>query len=358
MKTPKYTLTNLMLHYIIKYEIALNDMRYNPLPEKYMTPILEKLATDDIESLGELISYPIGYNKALSIQRGQEMPSEKKKLKIFTNFRNVKDFVNSYNDASSLRTSMELATHINRLITKDIVDDTEIGSVRTFSEKPNEIYDNWYKCRDFYPNLDPVSYFNEVFEWIQNGKDTNHKLIKMGVLLYEFIDKAPFTAGNQITSLLVVETVAKKYGYNPNNMLPIFKSVNNISEDILSAFKMSKGKLDLTIFLEAFLYTISKTTVEIANEIKETYIKKVKKQGDLELHLNARQIKIIDYLTINQKITRSDLTKMMGMSFMTSYRDLQDMLQKKYILQKGKGRGTFYILNRNYGKTKDDIVIE
>lgn len=347
-----------MLHYIIKYEIALNDMRYNPLPEKYMTPILEKLATDDIESLGELISYPIGYNKALSIQRGQEMPSEKKKLKIFTNFRSVKDFVNSYNDASSLRTSMELATHINRLITKDIVDDTEIGSVRTFSEKPNEIYDNWYKCRDFYPNLDPVSYFNEVFEWIQNGKDTNHKLIKMGVLLYEFIDKAPFTAGNQITSLLVVETVAKKYGYNPNNMLPIFKSVNNISEDILSAFKMSKGKLDLTIFLEAFLYTISKTTVEIANEIKETYIKKVKKQGDLELHLNARQIKIIDYLTINQKITRSDLTKMMGMSFMTSYRDLQDMLQKKYILQKGKGRGTFYILNRNYGKTKDDIVIE
>lgn len=358
MKTPKYTLTNLMLHYIIKYEIALNDMRYNPLPEKYMTPILEKLATDDIESLGELISYPIGYNKALSIQRGQEMPSEKKKLKIFTNFRNVKDFVNSYNDTSSLRTSMELATHINRLITKDIVDDTEIGSVRTFSEKPNEIYDNWYKCRDFYPNLDPVSYFNEVFEWIQNGKDTNHKLIKMGVLLYEFIDKAPFTAGNQITSLLVVETVAKKYGYNPNNMLPIFKSVNSISEDIVSAFKMSKGKLDLTIFLEAFLYTISKTTVEIAREIKEAYIKKVKKQGDLELHLNARQIKIIDYLTINQKITRSDLTKMMGMSFMTSYRDLQDMLQKKYILQKGKGRGTFYILNRNYGKTKDDIVIE
>ncbi len=358
MKTPKYTLTNLMLSYIVKYELALNDMRYNPLPEKYISPILEKLATEDLDNLGELISYPIGYNKSLSIQRGQEMPSEKKKFKIFTNFRNVKDFVNSYNDNNSLRASMELATHINRLITKDIVDDTEIGNLRTFSEKPNEIYDTWYKCRDFYPNLDPVSYFNEIFEWLQNGKDNNHKLLKMGVLLYEFIDKAPFTAGNQVTALLVTETIAKKYGYNPDNIFPFFKSVNSIAEDFTSAFKLSKGKLDLTIFLEAFLYTISKTAVETSREIKETYIKKVKKQGDLELHLNPRQIKVIDYLTINQKVTRSNFTKMMGVSFMTSYRDLQDMLQKKYILQKGKGRGTFYILNKNQNQQKEDVVIE
>ncbi|HOV34473.1 MAG TPA: DeoR family transcriptional regulator [Candidatus Dojkabacteria bacterium] len=358
MKIPKYTLTNLMLNYIVKYEIAITDIKYNPIPEKYKTSIKERLSAEDIQSLGELVSYPIGYNKALTIQRGQEMPSEKKKLKLFTNFRNAKDFINSYNDTNSLKPSMELAVHINRLITKDIADDTEVGKLRTFSEKPNEIYDTWYKCRDFYPNLDPVMYFNEIFEWIQNGRDTNHKLIKTGVLLYEFMDKAPFTMGNQITAILTAEIITKKYGYNPENMFPMFKSINNISEDFVSAFGLSKGRLDLTMFLEAFLYTMSKTSLEVSNEIKDTYIKKVKKQGDLELHLNPRQIKIIDYLTINQKITRSDLTKMMGVSFMTSYRDLQDMLEKKYILQKGRGRGTFYVLNTNAKNDKGDIFVE
>ena len=35
---------------------------------------------------------------------------------------------------------------------------------------------------------------------------------------------------------------------------------------------------------------------------------------------------------------------MMGVSFMTSYRDLQELLDKEYINQKGKGRGTYYFI--------------
>ncbi len=357
MKTPKYTLTNLILNYIVKYEISLNDIKYNPLPEKYKSTLEEKLSAEDIENLAELIAYPLGYNKALQIQRGQEMPSQKKTYKIFTNFRNAKDFVNSYNNTNSLKPSMELAMHMNRLAMKNIVDDWDLGKLRTFSEKPNEIYDTWYKQRDFYPNLETVSYFNEIFEWIQNGKDNNHKLIKIGILLYEFIDKAPFSTGNQITALLITEMLTKKYGYNPDNIFPVFKSIANISEDMVSAFKLSKGRLDLTMFLEAFLYTMSKTAIEVSNEVKDIYLKKVKKQGSLEWYLNPRQIKLIDYLTINQKISRSKFSKMMGVSFMTSYRDLQDMLEKKYLKLKGRGRGTFYVLSKEF-QEKEDIIIE
>jgi len=356
MKTPKYTLTNLMLNYIIKYELSMNEIKYNPLPEKHKTPLKEKFSAEDIQKMGDLIAYPIGYNKALTIQRGQEMPSEKKKLKIFTNFRSAKDFVESYNNANSLKPSMELAVHINRLVMRGIVDDWDIGKIRGFSEKPNEIYDTWYKARDFYPNMDMTSHFNELFDWIQNGKDNNHKLIKIGILLYEFLDKAPFTVGNQITAILVAEILSKKYGYNPDNIIPYFKSLEYIAEDLLSAHKMTKAKMDLTPFLEAFLYTVSLTAIEVSKEYADTYLKKVKKQGTLEWELNPRQIQIIDYLTLNQKINRKELTKMMGVSFMTSYRDLQDMVEKGYVKPKGKGRGTFYILCKEKFEKEDEII--
>jgi len=62
----------------------------------------------------------------------------------------------------------------------------------------------------------------------------------------------------------------------------------------------------------------------------------------------------MDYITLNHKITRSKYTKMMGVSFMTSYRDLQEMVDKGYIKQKGQGRGTFYVLS----KEQEDIVLE
>ena len=44
---------------------------------------------------------------------------------------------------------------------------------------------------------------------------------------------------------------------------------------------------------------------------------------------------------------------MMGVSFMTSFRDLQDMVDKGYIKVKGKGRGTYYISAKQQG---EDVV--
>lgn len=345
-----------MLNYIVKYELALADIKYNPLPGQFYTPLIEKYYAEDIQKMGNLIAFPLGFNKALIIQRGQERSADKKKYKIFTNFRSAKDFINSYTKVNSLKPSVELACHINRLVMKDIVDDWDLAKIRSFSEKPNEIYDTWYKARDFYPNLDMVNHFNELFDWIQNGKDNNHMLIKISILVYEFIDKAPYTSGNQITAILIAEILSKKYGYNTDNIFPYFKSMEYISEEIISAYKMTKGKSDLTPFIEAFLYTISLTSIDISNDIKKEYVKKVKKQEEVGYTLNQRQQQIFDFLSLNQKITRGQVNQMMDLSFMTSFRELKDMQEKGYIKQKGKGRGTYYVLSKEILAKEDDLI--
>ena len=356
MRTPKYTITNLLLKYIIKYEISITELKQRQLPEKYKHSLEEKYGAEDIQKLGSLVGNPIGYNQALLIQRGQEMPSQKKTFRLLTNFRNVKDFAKSYDNSNSLKPSLDLCFHVNKLAMKGIVDDWDLSKLRDFSKKPKEIYDTWYKARDYYPKIDMQNHFNEIFDWIVLGTDNNHKLIKMGILLYEFIDKAPFLTGNQITAIIMLEMLTKKYGYNPDNIIPFFKSIEDINEDLHSAFKLSKSKLDLTTFLEALLYTLSLTAIEINKEFKDTYDVKVRKRGSLELHLNQRQIKLLDYLAVNNKVTRNKYTKMMGISFMTSYRDLQDMVEKKYIKQKGRGRGTFYVLTKEMTPKDEELI--
>jgi hypothetical protein len=344
MKTPTYNISNLILSYIVRYELAIKDIVENPLPEKYLTPLLEKYGANDIEAMGELVGAPIGYSKALLIQRGQEPSSQRKTFQIYRNFRNAKEYISSYSQYSSLKPSIDLASHLNKLALKGIVEDWDLAKLKSFSEKPNEIYDNWYKLRDYYPKLDSITYFNDIFSWIKDPKDSNHKLIKMAILVYEYIDKAPFFVGNQITAILSLEILAKQFGYNPESIIPFFKAFNDISEDILSAFKISKGKRDITTFIEALLYTISLTAIEVSKEFKETHIRKVKRQGALEISLNPRQIQALDYVNLNHKITRNKYTKIMGISFMTSYRDLQEMVAKGYLKQKGRGRASFYVL--------------
>jgi Fic family protein len=237
---------------------------------------------------------------------------------------------------------------------RGIVEDWDTAKLRGFSEKPNEIYDTWYKERDYYPNTNLEHHFNDIFDWIKDSKDNNHILIKLAVLLYEFIDKAPFLAGNQLTAILMLEIVTKELGYNPENILPIFKSVNMINEDLKAAFRMSKAKRDLTIFIEAFLYSLSLTAIEVSKDFTETFENKVQKRGKMNRELNQRQIKILDYLAINTKATRKDYVKIMDVSFMTAYRDIQELIDKGYVVSKGQGRGTYYVL-----KGKDeDILLE
>lgn len=344
MYSPTYTITHLILNYIVKIELANKEIGGIHLPISHFQSIYEKLHSEDIDKLGEMVGYSIGYSKSLDVQRGKVMPSLKPKLKIFVNYRSVQDFIDSYTPTSFMKPSFDLSVHMNKLVMKGLVDEWDTSKLRSFSDKPNEIYDNWYKHRDFYPNLDPKKHFDEVFHWVENSSGRTHKLIQLTALLYEFIDKAPFLAGNQITAVLTIATLLKTYGYNPKNILPLAKSLYFINEDIVSAYKISKNKRDITAFLEAFLYSLSLTTNQVSLLLKETLENKSTNFSQMNEMFNPRQLKILEYLEVEGKVTRNEYTKLMGVSFMTSFRDLQELLDKNYVLQKGKGRGTYYTL--------------
>lgn len=344
MYSPSYNITHLILNYIVKSELAINQIQNTPIPAAEFSKIYEKLHAEDIDKLGEIIGYSVGYSKALDAQRGKLMPSLKPKFRIFANYRSVHDFIDSYTPSNFIKPSFELSVHLNKLVMKYIVDEWEIGKLRGFSDKPNEIYDTWYKYRDFYPNIDPHKHFTEVYSWIEAPRYKINKLIQIACLLYEYLDKAPFEAGNQISSILSLSAVLKAYGYNPKNIIPVAKTLFFISEDLIAAYKISKNKRDLTSFIEAFLYSFSLTATNIANTFREfsdtTNNSSWKKQEDL----NGRQLKILEYLQSELKISRREYTKKMGISFMTSFRDLQELVDQGYIVSKGKGRSTLYFL--------------
>ncbi len=116
-----------------------------------------------------------------------------------------------------------------------------------------------------------------------------------------------------------------------------------ISEDIELHSKSLEIKKDLTMFIEAILYSLSLTVIDTVKGITGEYNKKLNIRKSLPMILIQGKLKIIEYLNNNLRVTRQQYTKMMAF-LMTSYRDLQELLDKEYISQKGKGRGTYYII--------------
>ena len=333
-----------MMKYIVTFEINNERIKNIPLPYKEKKQLYERVHAEDINALAEIINLPIGYSKALDIQRGKIDVSKGAKYKILTNYRSTQDFINSYKSTSFVPISSELMAHLNNLLLKNILDSWETGKFRKFSEIPNEIHDQWYKYRDYYPKRNTEKYFNELSEWIYSGKDNYHKLIQCALLIYEFIDNAPMYAGSQITSMLTATCVLKDFGYNHNNTLCFAKALKPIYKEIPEIFKMSKKNKDQTLFTEALLYALSLESIQLKQLYESAYNKTIKKKADSEENLNDRQLKILKYLEENKRINRTEYTNLMGVSFMTSYRDLTELLQAGYLEKKGKNKKTYYIL--------------
>ena len=93
------------------------------------------------------------------------MPSVQDKYRIFTNYRSAMEFARSYKKNENIPPSSELITHINKIVLKKFLDDWEAGRSRNFSERPNEIYDTWYKHFDYHPNVDVNIYFDEIYRY-------------------------------------------------------------------------------------------------------------------------------------------------------------------------------------------------
>jgi len=345
-KLPTFSNTHLIVNYLIRFEVALSKIQNTPLPKQHLKELQIKIATAEIQNLSELIGSPIQEYKAEQIQKGHVIPTANSPLLIFGNYRSALDFARNYNSINSIQPSTDLLLHLNKIIMKKLVEQWDSEKLRGSSDNPIELYDTWYKFREYYPAINMTEYFNSIFIWVHEENNI-HRLLRLAVLVYELIDKAPLISGNQITTLALLQALTKEYSLNPYMLFSSTKAINYIASDLEKAFKQSKASQDLTTFMEAFLYTFSLEMLNTEQKFLKIFDTKIKKGGKLREKFNTRQIKILEYLENVKKITREEYTKITGVSFMTAYRDLKHLLNEEYLVQEGTGRGTYYMLKEN-----------
>ena len=79
-------------------------------------------------------------------------------------------------------------------------------------------------------------------------------------------------------------------------------------------------------------------------EILRLSSKKLRRESKAQIALTDRQIKIIDYIQKNGRITAGDIAKMYNISRQAALKELSKLVEHEIIKLKGSGRGAHYIL--------------
>lgn len=348
MYTPTFTLTHKTVHYLIKLELALRDIRETPLTVTAKKELVQRMGAENLFNLGRVSGAEISFKKAQEIFGGQTISAQKPGERLISNYRSTSDFIFASGTDRYLAFAPPLLLHLNKLVMNDVVESWDIGRFRHLGDIPNPQFDKWSQLKGIDLSLQQFeTHFSNVMNWFSDTKHLVHPVIKIGCIIYELVKRYPFVAGNQVTILAITELLFERTKLSLSGLFPVCRSFSLYEAEYKEALEasMSKGE-DQTIWIERFTRGVSLDFNALRQDIVRLEEEKIHKRKKRLLDLNARQLKLIRILEQKPKVKRQEYVRIMGVSTMTAYRDLDVLVKRKIIRVSGGGRSTYYSLIR------------
>ena len=136
------------------------------------------------------------------------------------------------------------------------------GEFRTSSEG---VFDDNGNCIFVCPPGDRVnSLMNDLFEWLNENKDTIHPLILSSIFHYEFVFIHPFTNGNGRTVRLWQNSILYKWK-DIFEYLPIESKIHKYQDEYYDSIAKCHKNANSNVFIEFMLKMIDETLDEAIN---------------------------------------------------------------------------------------------
>ena len=197
------------------------------------------------------------------------------------------------------------------------------------------------------PSTDKVPLLVDSFlNWF-NSKEVNEidSVIHAGITHYEIVRIHPFIDGNGRTARVMATLVLYKRGFDVKRFFTLDDYYDHDRNSYYRALKnVDQRTLNLTGWLEYFTDGVAVSIKAVKDKVigLSKDIKFLKERG--QIALTERQVRIVEYILQNDRVTSSDISKILGISRQAALKEMNKLVDLKVIELKGKKRGAYYKL--------------
>ena len=252
--------------------------------DKYMPPFeisneMLKKVSDIMEKIGKLDSFT-NLDKTPYLRKQTKINSVHSSVAIENNplsLEQVKDVINfkivigEQKDIQEVKNAYKAYEMLKDINPYSIDDLKKIHGVMTFlvEEVSGEfrtssegVFDDNGNCIFVCPPGDRVnSLMNDLFEWLNENKDTIHPLILSSIFHYEFVFIHPFTNGNGRTVRLWQNSILYKWK-DIFEYLPIESKIHKYQDEYYDSIAKCHKNANSNVFIEFMLKMIDETLDE------------------------------------------------------------------------------------------------
>ena len=286
---------------------------------------------------------PLTLEEVSKLAQGREITANRRAKQEVLNYLKVLESIEKYQKDGKILEKHIL--NIHRDITQDTLENPEwegkyrkiqvyvgnkiTGEVIFTPPSPEEV-----------PGL-----MRSFIEWLNSKESFNlHPAIVAGISHYEFVRIHPFADGNGRCARALATLIFYIRKFDIKRFFALDDYYDSDRKAYYSVLKSVDQKtLDLTQWLEYFTEGVKLSILKVKERVLQLSIEKGRIERKGQIALNERQMKIIEFIQSNGRITSADIQKMFKISRQAAHKEIRKLLQLEIVERQGSGKGVFYV---------------
>lgn len=349
MLNPKYTVTDKILNNLTVIASAREVIEQAHLVPKWEAKLRRQALLHNTHSSTAIEGNKLSFEQVEALAEGKDIISTNKDKQEVLNYLEALEKIPTLTEKGKIEVADML--NIHRIITKDVMQNAaDSGAFRNrqvFVGK--RVFDGTsFKEEVEYmpPKTDEVpGLVKEFIDWLNQDKTWGiNPVLLAGIMHYEIARIHPFIDGNGRTARLLATLILYLSGFDHRRIFALDDYYDRDRQSYYAALKTAQvNNGDITQWLEYFTTGVAYSV----NEVKEAVLKvgSKKKNGQrVQVVLTPKQMKIVEYINMNGKVTNKDLRGLFKISAQAVHKELVKLVELKVIKPAGEGRALHYVL--------------
>ena len=356
MYEPRFRRTDALIAMIGRIEAARTAVLRAPLAAHWESQLRHEALIRSAHHSTSIEGNPLSLAEVTDLLEGRNVMAHPRAKREVLNYARVLDYIGrEYQGHADKPVTEAVICELHRLVVRDILSEQEAGRYRRVPVVVGIPATGEVRFRP--PDWDEVpDQMADLAAWIDSPQAEDlMPVLHAGIAHYELVRIHPFVDGNGRTARALATLILYKRGFDTRRFFALEEYYNMDRMSYYEALASADESGDLTEWLEYFVQGIAVEMVRLEQRITalERVVRSAAASGAAVLGLNPRQIRALEFLLHEPRLTTAVYSQWNRISRSTAQRDLADLVDRGLLQQRGVGRGTFYVLPRSDEAQKD-----
>ena len=344
MFKPNFRYTNKIVSSLISISAAREIILSSPLIPKWEVSLRREAIIHSAHSSTSIEGNRLSLEHVSELANGREIMGIRKDKQEVLNYLNVLNNIDNLTKGNSICENDIL--NIHRLVTKNTLDNPDdCGAYRN----RYVVVGNRFTGEVFFrppQNKDVPSLTKDLAQWVNSEKSKElEPVIEAGIVHYEFVRIHPFIDGNGRTARVLATFILYQRGFDAKQFFCLDDYYDSDRQAYYRALQsVDQNTLDITNWLEYFAEGVNVSIQAVKERVIRLSSERLIKAKRGQIALTERQMRIVEFINQNGKITNRNVREMFKLSDEGALKEIKKLLRLEVIKSQGKGRNVHYML--------------